>query len=95
MSEDILDKLALKNTENLSDIVMKNRTIESINKSNTLKINDDASNLERVEAESSVDKNNGIIDGTIHCKREEDLLKEDKSEDINLSDLPLFPNLSE
>lgn len=86
MSKDILDKLELKNKENLSSHVFNNSVTLGMNTDiKDSKINDDVSNGDII--------NNGIIDGVGYCKDEEKELTED--ENINVVDLPIFPNLSE
>lgn len=88
MTEDILDKLALKNTENLSD-----HTFENINILNdNLKINDDLTNEDILNYEN-INKENEIVDEVNLTK--EEIAKNTNKNDIKIDQLPVFPNLSE
>lgn len=90
MSKHIFDKIALKNTENLSSHNFSNDyTLGIGNNINDIKINDDASNEEII--------NDSGIEGVKVYKKEEDKLKHDynKDDDLKIDELPIFPNLSE
>ena len=88
MTEDILDKLELKNTENLSD-----NTSENINTLNdNLKINDDITNEDILNYEN-INKENEIVDEVNLTK--EEVAKNTNKNDIKIDQLPVFPNLSE
>lgn len=90
MSKHIFDKVALKNTENLSSHNFSNNyTLGIGNNNNGIKINDDASNEEIIKDSS--------IEGVKVCEKEENKLKHDYNKDdgIKIDELPIFPNLSE
>ena len=61
MSKDIFDKLALKNKENLSENINNNQPAAMTNDLQNLKINDDFSNLEEVEDETPMQKQNSNV----------------------------------
>lgn len=86
MSKDILDKLELKNTKNLSAHTFENSNTLSGNIED-IKINDDLTNEEVLNYE------NGIIDGVKSNKEEEIKIK--NKDDIKIDNIPILPNLSE
>ncbi|CAM2079482.1 MAG: hypothetical protein NSGCLCUN01_03702 [uncultured Clostridium sp.] len=62
MKKDILDKLELKNYENLSSNRMNDNILGISRDSDHLKINDDFSNDELVEDEFSIIESNSYVD---------------------------------
>ena len=62
MKKDILDKLELKNYENLSSNRMNDNSLGINRDLEHLKINDDFSNNELLEDEFSIIENNSYID---------------------------------
>ena len=62
MSKDILDKLELKNYENLSSNRINNDAINISRDLENIKIDDDFSNDEFVEDEFNIIENNSYID---------------------------------
>lgn len=89
MTKHIFDKIALKNTENLSSHNFTNDyTLGISNNIDGLKINDDASNEEVLS-----DLN---IEGVKGDREEERKLEHNKEgKNTKIADLPIFPNLSE
>ena len=89
MTKHIFDKIALKNTENLSSHNFTNDYTLSISDNlNDLKINDDISNDDIIKDSS--------IEGPKVSRKEENKMKPNNDdENIKLTDLPIFPNLSE
>lgn len=62
MSKDILDKLQLKNFENLSENTTTSKTVLGMNRDlDNLKINDDFSNEDIINNANSPKKNNSYI----------------------------------
>lgn len=90
MKKDILDKLELKNYENLSSNRM-NDNILGINRDvDHLKINDDFSNDELLEDEFSIIENNSYVD--LSNIVENDNINSDNKSKVNISALPLENN---
>ncbi|MDU2672416.1 MAG: hypothetical protein E7C49_10455 [Clostridium sp.] len=89
MTKHIFDKIALKNTENLSSHNFTNDyTLGISDNLNDLKINDDISNDDIIKDSS--------IEGLKVSREEENKIKPNNDdENIKLTDLPIFPNLSE
>lgn len=89
MTKHIFDKIALKNTENLSSHNFTNDyTLNISNNLNDLKINDDISN-------EDILRDSGI-EGIKVCTKEENKIKPNRDDkNIKVSDLPIFPNLNE
>ena len=62
MSKDILDKLEIKNYENLSEIDFKKNTVLDMNRDlDNLKINDDVTNEDILDNEYTSKRNNSYI----------------------------------
>lgn len=90
MKKDILDKLELKNYENLSSNRM-NDNILGINRDlDHLKINDDFSNDELLEDEFSIVENNSYVD--LLDILESDNINNDYKGKVDISALPLENN---
>lgn len=89
MTKHVFDKIALKNTENLSSHNFTNDyTLGISDNLNDIKISDDISNEEILK-----DFN---IEGLKVNKEEENKLEPNNDgKNINVTDLPIFPNLSE
>lgn len=62
MEKDVLDKLEVKNYENLSSNRMNNNMLGIVRDLDHLKINDDFSNDELVEDEFSIVESNSYVD---------------------------------
>lgn len=89
MTKHVFDKIALKNTENLSSHNFTNDyTLGISDNLNDIKISDDISNEEILK-----DFN---IEGLKVNKEEENKLEPNNDgKNIKVTDLPIFPNLSE
>lgn len=89
MTKHIFDKIALKNTENLSSHNFTNDyTLGISDNLNDLKINDDMSNEDILK--------DSDIEGVKACKEEENKIKHNNDDgNVKVTDFPIFPNLSE
>ena len=88
MKKDILDKLELKNYENLSSNRMKDNILGISKDLDHLKINDDFSNGELVEDEFSIIQSNSYVDLS-------DVVEDNKINNngkVDISALPLENN---
>lgn len=89
MTKHVFDKIALKNTENLSSHNFTNNyTIGISDNLNDIKINDDISNEEIL-------KDSNIEGLKFNTEEENKLEPNNDSKNIKVTDLPIFPNLSE
>ena len=84
MEKDILDKLELKNNENLSRNRMNDNVLGMNRDLDYLKINDDFSNEEVIEDEFSIFENNSYVDlsdivSDMEIKKTDDIKKADIS----------------
>lgn len=83
MSKDILDKLELKNYENLSDNNFKQNTVLGMNRDlDKLKINDDFSNEDALDNEYTLKVTNSYIELNDIVKDDDRYEDEDKT-DLN------------
>lgn len=89
MTKHVFDKIALKNSENLSSHNFTNNyTLGISDNINDLKIDDDVSN-EDILYDSNIEE--------VEAYKEEEnkIAPDNKGENIKVTDLPIFPNLSE
>lgn len=89
MKKDILDKLELKNYENLSSNRMNDNSLEINRDLEHLKINDDFSNNELLEDEFSIIENNSYIDLSNVVENHNDNINRNDKNKIDISSLPL------
>ena len=89
MTKHVFDKIALKNTENLSSHNFTNDyTLGISDNLNDIKISDDISNEEIL-------KDFNIEGLKFNTEEENKLEPNNDSKNIKVTDLPIFPNLSE
>ncbi|WP_294390326.1 hypothetical protein [uncultured Clostridium sp.] len=89
MKKDILDKLELKNYENLSSNRMNDNSLGINRDLEHLKINDDFSNNELLEDEFSIIENNSYIDLSNVVENHNDNINRNDKNKIDISSLPL------
>ena len=89
MKKDILDKLELKNYENLSSNRMNDNSLGINRDLEHLKINDDFSNNELLEDEFSIIENNSYIDLSNVVENHNDIINRNDKNKIDISSLPL------
>ena len=89
MKKDILDKLELKNYENLSSNRMNDNSLGINRNLEHLKINDDFSNNELLEDEFSIIENNSYIDLSNVVENHNDNINRNDKNKIDISSLPL------
>ena len=89
MKKDILDKLELKNYENLSSNRMNDNSLGINRDLEHLKINDDFSNNELLEDEFSIIENNSYIDLSNVVENHNDNINRTDKNKIDISSLPL------
>ena len=89
MKKDILDKLELKNHENLSSNRMNDNSLGINRDLEHLKINDDFSNNELLEDEFSIIENNSYIDLSNVVENHNDNINRNDKNKIDISSLPL------
>ena len=89
MKKDILDKLELKNYENLSSNRMNDNSLGINRELEHLKINDDFSNNELLEDEFSIIENNSYIDLSNVGENHNDNINRNDKNKIDISSLPL------
>ena len=89
MKKDILDKLELKNYENLSSNRMNDNSLGINRDLEHLKINDDFSNNELLEDEFSIIENNSYIDLSNVVENHNDNINRNDKNRIDISSLPL------
>lgn len=89
MKKDILDKLELKNHENLSSNRMNDNSLGINRNLEHLKINDDFSNNELLEDEFSIIENNSYIDLSNVVENHNDNINRNDKNKIDISSLPL------
>ena len=89
MKKDILDKLELKNYENLSSNRMNDNSLGINRDLEHLKINDDFSNNELLEDEFSIIENNSYIDLSNVVENHNDNINKNDKNKIDISSLPL------
>lgn len=92
MKKDILDKLELKNYENLSSNRMNDNALGINRDLDHLKINDDFSNDELIEDEFSIIESNSYVD--LSDIVENDKINSNDKNKANISALPLENNLN-
>lgn len=90
MKKDILDKLELKNYENLSSNRMSDNILGISRDLDHLKINDDFSNDELIEDEFSIIESNSYID--LSDVVENDKINNNDKGKVDISALPLENN---
>ena len=88
MEKDILDKLELKNNENLSRNRMNDNVLGMNRDLDYLKINDDFSNEEVIEDEFSIIENNSYVELS-DIVSDMDIKKTDDIKKADISALPL------
>ena len=89
MKKDILDKLELKNYENLSSNRINDNSLGINRDLEHLKINDDFSNNELLEDEFSIIENNSYIDLSNVVENHNDNINRNDKNKIDISSLPL------
>ena len=89
MKKDILDKLELKNYENLSSNRMNDNSLGINRDLEHLKIKDDFSNNELLEDEFSIIENNSYIDLSNVVENHNDNINRNDKNKIDISSLPL------
>ena len=90
MKKDILDKLELKNYENLSSNRMNDSILGISRDLDHLKINDDFSNDELIEDEFSIIESNSYID--LSDVVENNKINNNDKDKVDISALPLENN---
>ncbi|WP_297714084.1 hypothetical protein [Clostridium sp.] len=90
MKKDILDKLELKNYENLSSNRMNDNILGISRDLDHLKINDDFSNDELIEDEFSIIESNSYID--LSDVIENNKINNNDKDKVDISALPLENN---
>ncbi|WP_370832367.1 hypothetical protein [Clostridium sp.] len=90
MKKDILDKLELKNYENLSSNRMNDNILGISRDLDHLKINDDFSNDELIEDEFSIIESNSYID--LSDVVENNKINNNDKDKVDISALPLENN---
>lgn len=90
MKKDILDKLELKNYENLSSNRMNDNILGINRELDHLKINDDFSNDELVEDEFSIVESNSYVDLSDIVQNNK--INNDDKNKVDISALPLENN---
>ena len=90
MKKDILDKLELKNYENLSSNRMNDNILGISRDLDYLKINDDFSNDELIEDEFSIIESNSYID--LSDVIENNKINNNDKDKVDISALPLENN---